>query len=221
MIKIGIVDLSGLIDTADRGKIKSVQSKFARLLLEELCSGRFENSALPETVKGKFGKPRFVCGAPQFNIAHEGNLAAVIVSEDKEVGIDLQSLPHGLTSREKIEQRLTKIIRDCDYYFTRGGASEPENAEILFFEAEGEDKIKPSANRKGISIHGEPQTLSAGDADFLREWSELEALMKLSGGGFSDVGKIPEILATASIKTLWICDTGGVEYALCYACAEQ
>lgn len=215
MIKIGIVDLSDVLRGADRGKIKSVQSKFARILLGELFSEAYPNEKMPEILKGKYGKPYFAGEGKFFNITHEGGLAAVILSDEGEVGIDLQSLPSELRSREKIEERLTRVIRECDYYFTRAGVCEPCGIEIYSFLPLGDDAVTRSLPTQSIKVYDEPRALSSADGELVRQWSELEALMKLSGGGFADVGRIHEILATAKIKTLWVSDKDGKEYALC------
>lgn len=221
MIKIAIVDITRVSEGLERNKIKSVQSNFARLLLSKLFSDFSGGKSMPKIEKGIYGKPFFENSDIFFNISHERNLVALIMSDEGEVGIDLQSLPENVVSREKISERLTKIIRENDYYFTRVGVSSEIKAEQQSFFADSADSIFPLPCAAESCPTDEPKILSRADADFLREWSELEALMKLSGGGFADVGRIPEILAKAKIKSLFVSDAKGTEYALTYAAFDN
>ena len=218
MIKIGILDLSGIKYSLDRKEKQSAQSKFARLLLKELYKD-FSDKEMPEIKKGRLGKPYFDGAYPLFSITHEADLVAVIISDTSEVGIDIQSLPEHTASREKIAERITRVIRERDYYFTRAGVEETKIDEIRLFVPCGPEKIKES--ERGALISEDPLTLSSADADFLREWCELEALIKLSGGGFADTARVGLILCGAEMKSGYIKDKKGREYAICAAACRD
>ena len=178
MTVIGILDLSGALSSLGRKEKQSAQSKFARLLLKKLYKD-FSALAMPNIKKGELGKPYFEGEGPHFSISHQAGAVAVIVSDEAEVGIDIQSLPEHTPSREKIAERITRVIRERDYYFTRAGASEPRIDALRHFALTGEGEIEESPC--AFALSEEATTLCREDADFLREWCELEALVKLSG----------------------------------------
>lgn len=220
MIRIGIVDLSGQVDAADRGKRQSAQSKFARLLLKEIYKLSYGEEP-PRINIAEGGKPYFEGGEPFFSITHEGELAAVALCDGGEVGIDIQSLPKKLKSRDKIAEKLTRTIRESDYYFTRGGICEPTEVEFYFFapifSEDGECRITPCEG----SVYSSPCRLEKEDGQFLSEWTELEALLKLSGGGFAHIGRVTELLADAKIISRWTVDASGAEYSLTVAVKNE
>ena len=69
----------------------------------------------------------------------------------------------------------------------------------------------PSGERVMRSLDG---ALSEADASFLCSWTRLESLLKLSGGGFADLGEVRDTVLSAKVQSFFINDENGEIYSL-------
>ena len=227
------------VDTKIKNEKRRAESILARLLLKEMYK-EFSPLALPMISIGENGKPYFTYSGENFvengeephtrvennedariffNISHDSSLIAVAMSDSAEVGIDIQSIGENMCSREKIEQRLFFALRESDFYFSRAGADEDlGDVKIKRYRIEKDSEqclIKPDVQ---ISLFSSDEVdLADADMEFLFSWTNLEALMKMSGEGFSAVNKITQLLSRAKISSGFLRDDAGKVYCLTVA----
>lgn len=221
-----------------KNKKANAQSIFARLLLTEVYK-TFENSPMPKITKDEKGKPCFLSAGGRvenntenepketlktgkifFNISHDDGMVAVSVSDTSEVGIDLQSKKENMHSQERIEKMLSSFLDGVDFSDTCESFADteilfyrlnPENGELLLDEAAGEC----------IVAHIPDGALSDADAEFLRSWTRLESLLKLSGGGFADTGEVKSTALSARAQSIFVKNRDGKVYSLTLSCFKK
>lgn len=117
------------------------------------------------------GKPYLVGSSIHFNISHSDGVVAVCLSDEGEVGVDLQSEID--PEREKrLENRFFPDFKpmseniNVNYYFLR-----IEDGEAVF------EELFPSLP----------------DGCFTVKWTAAESLMKLYGKGFADSSALPRL----------------------------
>lgn len=122
------------------------------------------------------GKPYLVDSDIHFNISHSDGTVAVCISDEGEVGVDIQSeIDQGRAKR--LEGRFFADLDikaddlSIDYYICHVG----ENEAVF-------ENICPTL----------PDTES-----FTSKWTAAESLMKLFGRGFGDADKISELVSNA------------------------
>lgn len=223
-----------------KNKKANVQSIFARLLLTKLYK-TYKNTSLPQIVNDGKGKPCFAYDVRKngencykksplsrleekqilFNISHDENLIAVAVSDEGEVGIDIQSHPAVLREKARIEEAVSAFLMPCNVR----ACEISDTAELVVYGIDiksGRLFKKPSAFLTAEKIYKNSEapalTLpSEEEADFLLSWTRLESLLKLSGGGFSDTAIVGEIASGAKVGSLFVTDTNGRIYSLSLA----
>lgn len=223
--------LSKTLDIENKRNPKAnAQSIFARLLLTEVYK-RFLDSSLPEIIRNEKGKPRFSYGGGRvkscsennpdiryeekeifFNITHDEGIIAVAVCDTSDVGIDVQSMRADMHSREKIEKRLLSLLDGVDL----GGACELfDDTSLLFYSLDTVSCRLISEDEKGERVVRDlGGRLSIADADFLRAWTRLESLLKLSGGGFSDSSEVLKTALFSRSQGIFIKGKDGRIYSL-------
>ena len=117
MIKIYLFDFSGA--EAENFTTSALpefilQTKNASLRKERFFSYLLLSYAYRENSRGEMpsiekdgcGKPKFAGGVMDFSISHTENMAAVIISDEGEVGIDIQKFTSEVSDRliEKVEK---------------------------------------------------------------------------------------------------------------------
>ena len=181
MIKIYLLDFSGAeADNFSTSALPSFvaeikndkrrrESFFSYLLLSYAYYENFK-APLPHVLKDENGKPYFLSGEISFNISHSDNLAAIIISDEGAVGIDVQK------TSQKVSQRLIEKILKEDFYI--------EKAESL------NEPVYLKAD-KGKIIPFTPRATGAAREDsFFKKWTEREALAKADGRGLSYISKV-------------------------------
>lgn len=180
MIKIYLLDFSGaeadnfstsalpsfILETKN-GKLRR-ERIFSYLLLSHAYCENF-NLPMPDIERDENGKPYFALGSVRFNLSHTDNLAAVIISDEGDVGIDVQKVSPRVSEglMEKVEK--SPLIMEKSETLT-----EPN-----FLRAEG-DRLLPN----------EPDFSCGNETSFFRKWTEREALAKADGVGLSLLSKI-------------------------------
>ncbi len=143
------------------------------LVLDALHRREF-SSPLPPLLVTDLGKP-YLEGGPAISISHDKSMVAVAMTTDfSEIGIDLQSQPNPVTASRVRRRFLTPIPP------YRKGAPEIEFM-MAHVEGDGVD-ITPA------HAFGTPST-------FLSDFVRAEAIMKMTGGGFSDFPRLRELCA--------------------------
>ena len=186
-------------------------------------------------IRGEHGKPEFEMLDLHFNISHSGDAIAVMLSDECEVGVDVEC---GI-SPEK-EKRL------CERYFTELQKTRPlENASFYWFSnRDGRDMLIPiipcsdesnelmqneitinsdvDGNEKALNDDSDNRIVLRAPMQlgFKERWSVGEAIMKCDGGGFATYPDISALAERAYTKTLAL-SFGGVEYILTAAVEKK
>ena len=181
MIKIYLLDFSGAeadnfstsalpsFVTETKNDTRRRESFFSYLLLSYAHYENFK-VPMPLVVKDENGKPYFNNGEIYFNISHSDNLAAVIISDEGEVGIDVQKI-----SQRVSERLIEKTLKEDLYIEKSESLTEP-----VFLKADN-----------GKMIPFTPRVSGAAREDsFFRKWTEREALAKADGRGLSYIPKV-------------------------------
>ena len=180
MIKIYLLDFSGaegdnfstsaLPDFVKETKNVSLKKErtFSYLLLSYAYREIF-GEPMPEIKRDGHGRPHFVSGGVDFNISHSDSLAALIISDEGKVGVDIQK------TSAKVSEALIEKVEKNSPYIPR--AKKTENP--FYLKVSG-GKIIPAASPAEI-CDGVP---------FFKKWTEREALAKADGRGLSSLSKI-------------------------------
>lgn len=182
--------------------------------------GELSGEKMPEILYTDDGKPYFSGTAEKytFGISHDGELAAVAVSDSgDEVGVDIQAVPKRSLHFEKIAERFFAPLGKKDRAPQENAARE-DGAFCLderFFSARGDSICEETAE----SFCEKELTEKEASSDFIARWSVLEALLKLSGGGFGELSDAGEIAKRAKTRTVRI-KRGKREYAFTVASAR-
>lgn len=142
-----------------------------RLLRRKILN--FENE---EISYSEYGKPTLTNSNFDFSISHADGLIAVVISDEPHVrvGVDVQKRFSNIKSEKQIEERFLKnkdalISRESDLNIISKIYTEDGDMPITLKE---KDKV-----------------------DFLNFWTRAEAILKMSGVGFSAIGDIENIKA--------------------------
>ena len=155
--------------------------------------------------RGEFGKPEFEHLNISFSISHRGDDVAILLSDEGEVGVDLECLIDEKRA-VGIESRFLREI------YPEGG--EIHNIELVSaaLSADGE---KIEIEKMGCdSIPKNPTDFTkwrendnynlhiwqiSPSFDITSRWTALEAVMKLTGKGFADFPRAAEIIGASRV----------------------
>lgn len=140
MIRVVVYDLTALVDTTvlSSGEVSRLQRFTRRDAARRWAAGRVGlRMILGEAVgidpidlvlsRGAHGKPALVDSALRFNKSDSGDLAAVALSADREVGLDIEQHRY-VTRADRIAQR---FFSDAERQELQGLA-EPESRQAFF-----------------------------------------------------------------------------------------
>lgn len=179
---------------------------FSYLLLSYAYSewqGEGRISPLPEILRDEYGRPHFSDFELDFNLSHDGNMTALVISDEGRVGIDIAEI------RDTVSDRL---IGMCEEHFKNMHLStlysSPDRlaAEVLEMAYSKAD---------GIYKKGEKTVTRVPISDFFSEWTTLEAISKADGRGLALVKKIDFENKEFLLRRAAVTDKGGKAYALC------
>ena len=141
-----------------------------------LCALKsFYNVENPRIAVNEYGKPYIADCGLYFNLSHSDGSVAVCISDEGEVGIDIQSE----IDPERAERLQRRFFTDLSvkseniggkYYFCRLLDNEAELCEII---------------------------LPAADDSFTTKWALAESLMKMHGRGFADASTVGNLVSEA------------------------
>ena len=166
------------------------------------------NSPLPEILRDEYGRPYFPDSKFDFNLSHDGEMAALVISDEGRVGIDIARLSENISDR---------LIGMCDEHFKN-------NHLLSLFKSEDkmDSEILEMAYSEACGIHkkDEKSLTRVPLSDFFSKWTTLEAVSKADGRGVALATKIDFenndfILERATVK-----DRIGGCYAVC-VCKKQ
>lgn len=141
---------------------------FSYLLLSHAYLEIFEHD-MPGIRKNSDGKAFFVGENTEFNISHSENVAAVIISDEGRVGIDVQRVIDRVSAglKAKVEKEKT----DLDF----SHAEEPICLKCSHGKLVGAEML-PISEKENMT--------------FFRKWTRREALAKADGRGLSLISEI-------------------------------
>ena len=178
--------LAGVIDA--RLPERRLESAAGYILLAAVMS-RLGYSELPRVLRAEGGKPYFADCPVRFSLSHRPGAALLLVSDECEVGADVEIIADDSRMARLAERYLvgktlsTKKSLECDITL----CTVNERAEVVFIDC--------APKNEKHSLHIERK--SAPDMPYLA-WTLLEAALKVGGGGFGDLSRFGEIISTLS-----------------------
>ncbi len=221
MIYLGILELSEKISDVYADKLgdavknrineaKNPESRIARLGAYSLLVGMYDylkgeccfQEKMPQICYTGGGKPYFLennslQNAPKFNISHDLGLAVCVISNSCEVGVDVQSMPKRRLNLSRIADRFFAPLRRIDPLIPEEPEDDELEVSVLFFTECGGELSLSELDK--LSLKRVRDALSS--SDFLSKWTLLEAVLKMSGGGFGDSAAANELLANSDTVT--------------------
>ena len=176
--------------------------------------------------RGEYGKPKFSSLPISFSISHRGDVVAIILSDEGEVGVDLEAVIPSERAAG-IEARFLKDLYPEDgkignieiSFATLGADGEIRELEIIYpaDNPESSDNPLKTTENDNYNLH---ITRIQPSHDITSRWTALEALLKLSGGGFADFPRAALLADTSRIASFslpWC----GAEYRISVAIKKQ
>ena len=148
---------------------------YSSLLASLKC---FYNIEDPVIIHQNGKKPHITSQEIFFNISHSDGVTVVTLSDECDVGVDIQSEPDEVMKarlKKRFLSNYSPINEDIGItYFL----AEQNSSDFIFYEAEAE---------------------SAG-SNFASDWTSMEAVMKLYGDGFSSLSNINDLANKSKIE---------------------
>ena len=200
----GIPALEGVVP--DGNKTRARDSLGAYLALFSLCPlvGFGELRAI---LRDEYGKPHDSRSGFDFSISHRGGIAALLLSDEGAVGVDIEV--H--LSDERIERVGKRFLSGFS-----PEEGEPFGLSLCF--ARLDELGKPNVIEKISDIDNNYLHIESisPKKDNYSAWTAMESLLKLSGRGFGDYTRLSEI-SEASRVLSYRFEYKGFEYTLSLA----
>ncbi len=129
--------------------------------------------------RNEYGKPYIADGNIHISLSHSDGSVAVCLSDEGEVGIDIQA---------EIDESRAERLKNR-FFTDLAVKNDNPNVEYYFCKISDDEAIIESIDR--------PKT---ADGSFTAKWAYAEALMKLYGRGFSDVTALPALAKNARVE---------------------
>lgn len=156
--------------------------------------------AFPSIERDENGKPYFSDRKIDFNISHDKDIAAVVISDEGSVGIDVQA--HEEVS-DRLREKASLIYESKNLSSVTDGGDLREEIEAVEYTSE-------SGFLKSC-IHIEK---AIDKTDFFTKWTTLEALAKADGRGLSLLSEIDFEKEKFMLKSFSLKDKNKKSYAL-------
>lgn len=193
--------LAGVIDARSPERRRESEAGYILLLA---VMRRLGISELPRVLRREGGKP-YLEGCPiSFSLSHRPGAALLAISDEGEVGADVEIMK----DRCRIERVVERTLGKTEHIETKNLECElilcvmNERGEVKFL-----DDIAMYENH---SLHIEQK--NAADTPYLA-WTLLEAALKVDGGGFADYARRAEIISSVSASHYEV-RTSGDSYAV-------
>ena len=174
-----------------------IERFFAYYLLSYTVKNVLRHSSMEKIKFESKKKPRFISSKIKFSVSHIKGAVAVIVSDESEVGIDIEAVSErSITVSDSFLKRYkvqldSKLIKNA----------EKEEIITFIFSESSLSETKRIAKKEKTSID---------------DWTSTEAVVKLFGCGMSGISKFGEMLSMSNVYSARI-ELSGVEYSLSYA----
>ena len=211
MIKIYLLDFSGA-DADEKAlsalpeyieKTKNPKLRRERIfsyMLLSLASSEWPYMPVTEIKKDENGRPFFPGAEIDFNLSHDEGMAALVISDEGRVGIDVQNKASSVSEH---------LIEKYEEIFKRHNlASMDEGLSILKMTLFSLSDV--GMKKSDVDFPNAPKAL-----DFFDKWTQLEAISKADGRGLSALSVIDFIHDKFSIRRARIEDKCGNTYSLC------
>lgn len=150
------------------------------MILDALYRKEF-GAPLPELRISDLGKP-YIADGPAISISHDKQFVAVAMTTDfSDIGVDIQAEPNPVTA-SRVRRR----------FLTPPPPYQKESPDVDFLMAHAE--------REGIDFT--PAHPFGNPSSFLCDYVRAEAIMKMTGGGFSDFPRLRELCGTCKTSIL-------------------
>ena len=214
MIKIFLLDFFGADEDAYRlsalpdfvGETKNPALRrervFAYLLLSYAYKKCFSED-MPKIERTELSRPYFAYGAVDFNLSHDENFAALVISDEGRVGVDVEKISDNLS--ERLKTKVDKLYLEKSDILTSKTYEISEEVKFL--------KIENSRITESTFSDFYKEKLEK-EVDFFEKWTFLEALSKADGGGLSSLSKVDLTKEKVGLKRKIIADRVGGRYAL-------
>lgn len=175
---------------------------------DEISRGENEWSYDLTLERGKDGKPKFSSLPIFFNISHRGGAVAIILSDEGEVGVDIEE-PIDEKRASGIEARFLKGFSPEDGRITEveliyasmskcGKIEMMKKLECSDDIPKSDTPIKCAENADYDNNNLQILRISPS-LDVTSRWTALEAVIKLSGGGFADFPRVKTLTKNSRI----------------------
>jgi phosphopantetheinyl transferase len=215
MIKIYLLDFNGAeadinylsalppyIENTKNEKLRR-ERIFSYSLLKYAYAHSF-SSQMPTLLRDENGRPYFASGTVDFNLSHDAEMAALVISDDERCGVDVQlvtnSVSEDLRSKTKKRYEKNRVSEAIE-------ALEKTDGDIIILTVSDNGKIISASDKDYVVTY-------ESEPDFFSHWTALEAIAKADGRGLSDFEKI-DLSAVSAFVRARILDKRGNTYALC------
>ena len=241
MIRLAVLDFSGLksdfnpaslgekerfrIETTKNEK-KRLERLASRLLLQRIYQESF-SADMPEIEYESFGRPHFseIDGERRvsFSISHSEKLCALFISDEKNVGADMELICEDTARIERAQARFLKNLDeesrkklfgnglfdfDLSFYgFSHGKIEKLEDYLGISLLCEGGDRDETFTLKWERFSEKEEKHLA---------WTGLESVVKLHGKGLSDSKNVNNYLQKSTVLP-FVLQHGGLSWAVSLA----
>jgi phosphopantetheinyl transferase len=155
-----------------------------------LCALKvFYSIDFPRIERNEYGKPYLADSDIRISLSHSNGAVAVCLSDEGEVGVDLQS---------EIEPKRADRLKER-FFTSLEVKNENISTEYYYCDLSGED-----AEIYSITL----PDFQTCEADFSARWVSAESIMKLIGRGFTDAEGVSQLAGECrtEIKTIDFCE---------------
>ena len=163
---------------------------------------------IPKVERDRNGRPYFLDLDIDFNLSHDGEMAALVISDEGRVGIDIQR--HIEDVSQKLKDKASEIYENKGIYalLDKDAGLNAEIECLKYSEGEGLSKENADIVELGQSC------------DFFSLWTCIEAISKADGGGLSLLSGIDFKDGAFSFLRAGVKDKSKNSYTL-FVCAKR
>lgn len=180
----GVAQLENLIKKLPENLYKRVtETKNSELRLERALAYSLLNfvTAEEEVYFTEQGKPRLKSGEKYTSISHTGGACAVIVSDDGEVGIDIEAATEEAVTRSK--KAMARFFPFANLNPSKLSDLAVDDVSIHYMSFKDDGITEDETSGYTVTEYSGP----------LYFWVSAEALLKADGRGFSAAGEVEKI----------------------------
>ena len=204
-----IINRSALPFSVGKTKNENLRrQRIASYMLLSYAYGEMFSDSMPPIERDENGRPFFVGKDIDFNLSHDKDISALVISDEWRVGIDVQCLSANVTPRliDKADNLYAKI---SPFVLNLDGAFDSLQVKTLaLFDENGELRFEEVDSFIVDEVASFDKTLK-----FFSRWSLIEAVSKAYGEGISGIKKIAENSVSFYVREALITDLSGERYS--------